>query len=955
MSHDQDIDKLRRDLATQVFDQGFHWRILFLGTSVNGSTDIVASLSRSLRNLGHHVLDIDTRQHDILNNPYNRQGGMGPIFVDYEKIESVLDRFQPQMLICCAGGMTFTPEDAQKIKDRGVVLVGITLSDPDVFPSIRDHQQVFDVHTTNAKIALDMYAEAGYHNTVYFPFGIDRGFITQEIPSSDAFDADVISLGHATNRPERNSTMTAMAAEFDVKTYGRGWEIPGSYTVAGTEMVQALRGGRIHVNFPLTRAGFINIKCGVFESASQARVVATGQFDEMADFFEYDEEIIGYSSDEELQQKIQRLIDNPAEYQRIAFNGFKRVVTEHLYEHRWMALFETIRTLELPQFDAMDPQRRAQIRETLMRSLPRAKKVIISGFYGVDNLGDEMILRSISDRLTATDPAVQVHVAAERPENVERNHGLQAMKRIQHAATGYSVKTASAVLLGGGGLWHDYTFERGGGLAALFNGGKISMAGFGILPMMAKVLELPFHVVGLGVGPLTDSHAAKTVKYIAKQADSIYLRDPESGRLLSEVLDGADEHVTVAPDSVYALDLGRVQPRLPESVKALKREGYTIVGLNMRSWAAVDGDALTARVAAALTEVGVTLSARGEKLAVVAMPMQAGVRYDYKAIDDVFQALPEQVRVLHASSDGKLSIEEYLGVLQESSALLAMRLHASLIAHRVGVPGVGLCYDPKVKRHFDEVVRSEFGLPLDADADVIASSVVRALSTPLPESFYEGVRRLERDAEDALQGVAAAVAAAETSSEVYEVPAEDEVRGYQPPTAEGLAVGEVHFEDIITKADGISPRDLADGGPVSAGLTSLSVGLMVEKPKKGMRVSHSGKLVFDESLPPAVRFRLTNPWSNPKAVGKIFVDIEIGSYSYSVDLAQAPLTAELLYTAASADPVHIRVALRIDRDVFRARSWQWATTTVLEIVGTNPAKPLAEESLIASSGQVRKK
>ena len=70
------------------------------------------------------------------------------------------------------------------------------------------------------------------------------------------FEADVICLGHANNRPDRNAMMTALAQRFDVRTYGRGWEIPNSETVAGEQMVQALKAGRIHVNFPLTRAGF---------------------------------------------------------------------------------------------------------------------------------------------------------------------------------------------------------------------------------------------------------------------------------------------------------------------------------------------------------------------------------------------------------------------------------------------------------------------------------------------------------------------------------------------------------------------------------------------------------------------------------------------------------------------------------------------------------------------------
>src|SRR5690606_37666492 len=131
MERNPRIARMRTELATRNFDQGVHWRILFLGRSVNGSTDIVSCLSRSLRNLGHRVLDIDLKRHrDMVENPGRVQGGNGPIYIRVGELEPVLERFAPQMIVCCAGGLTFHPADAEALKHRGIVLVGLTLSDP---------------------------------------------------------------------------------------------------------------------------------------------------------------------------------------------------------------------------------------------------------------------------------------------------------------------------------------------------------------------------------------------------------------------------------------------------------------------------------------------------------------------------------------------------------------------------------------------------------------------------------------------------------------------------------------------------------------------------------------------------------------------------------------------------------------------------------------------------------
>lgn len=945
----ENIERLRLELQDKIFDQGFHWKILFIGTSVNGTTDIVSSLSRSLRNLGHHVLELDTSRHRVLDNPLRRQGGMGPVYVNYDKIEQTVDAFEPQVIVCCAGGLTFTDEDAQKLKDRGIVLVGITLSDPDVFPSIRDHQHVFDVHTTNATAAMPMYREAGMHNTVYFPFGIDRGFVTQQIPENPAFDADVICLGHATNRPDRNEMMVALDKKFDVKTYGRGWEIPDSISVGGQEMVQALKGGKIHVNFPLTRAGYINIKCGVFESAGQGRMVATGRFDEMEQFFTYGEEIIGYEDEADLSRQIEYYLAHPAEYDRVVENGFRRIVNDHLYEHRWMYLLDILRTLgEGPDVDVA-PERLEQIRETLSVSYPRAKKVILSGFYGARNLGDEMILRSISSRLQEADPAIQVSVAAESPTRVEAAHGLQAFDRKSHTISGYQVKTASAVLLGGGGLWHDYTFERGGGLPALFTGGTISMAGFGILPMMGKVLEIPFHVVGLGVGPLTDPYARKTVKFLASQADSIYVRDPESAALLRS-LPVDESRLTVGPDSVYAIDLDVVEPQVPDEVRRLREEGYTVVGLNLRPWAQEDMLAVALRVRDALVALAGQLAEQGKKLAVVALPMQAGDRMDRGAIGQVTRRLPKSIPSVFVDRQGEITLEEYLGTLECCDAVLAMRLHAALIAHRVGVPVVGLCYDPKVYRHFAEVDRTVDGLDLTADAPAMTERLSSAIADGLSAQSRELVAAHTRDARAALDVAVQAVAAAPAVAGVFEVPAENEAparRRAVPRTDVGA-----YFQGFSASQSGLEEMKLAGNPLLKAGLQRIDLALETELPKAGMALAQTGRLELVEPRATSIDFTLHSRWQNPKALGRVFVEVKIGTAVFRQDMAISGEPVELNIRTAGKGPLPVEVKVLVEADGFRARSWTPATTVALEITGTRPLPSVKEDLLVASRGEV---
>lgn len=942
----QSIAELRADLESKTFDQGFHWRILFLGRSINGTTDIVSSLSRSLRNLGHHVLDLDLKFHRITENPDRAAGGHGPIYVKARKLEPVIESFRPQMIICCAGGLTYTEEDAAWLKDQGIVLVGITLSDPDVFPTVKNHAHVFDFHTTNAELSLQMYRDAGVFNTLYFPFGIDRGFVTQQVDEDPSLQADVICLGHANGRPDRNQTMTALDRRFDVKTYGRGWDIPGSEPVAGDRALQALKMGRIHVNFPLTRAGFINIKCGVFESVGAGAVIATGEFDEMARFFEYGEEIIGYQDDADLAEKIDLLLGDPQEYERIRLNGFRRLIENHLYEHRWMDLFETIRSASAESAPWLSAERLHEIREALGPSAPRARKVILSGFYGVRNLGDELILRSISSALQKADPAVQVVVAAENPRNVELQHGLQAFKRADVYESAYQVHTADAVVVGGGGLWHDLTFHRAGGLASLVNGSVMSIAGFGNLPLMGRVLGIPYHVIGLGAGPLEDPDAQAMVRFLAEQTESLLVRDRDSQATVTAT--GVDpSRVLCAPDVVYAVDLPTDHAPAQTSVdlQALRAQGNRLIGVNLRRWAHEDMDAVLTQVESALR----TLAEEGP-LAVVGVPMQAGAKHDRLILEELGKKLSPDISFYLLPDPPEF--DELHQALGEFDALLTMRLHAALLAHRRHLPTVGLVYDPKVQRHFEEVARSHCALPLTAGGEQIRNSLRSALDEGriTDPSTLSALAELEAQSRSALEAAAARVAAAPARPAVYEIPAERPA-----PTAVSVSSPQKTVAAFTKATFSAAELELPERtlNVMFDSPRALHLSLPTTAPVPGQEIHGVCSMHLDSAAPTEVSLSITSSYQREQNVGKISLLVQIGDHLFEDDLARSKTPVMLRVRTSGVQELPVRVSLRVNSRCYPAQSWpkySRISVRIHEAHGIEDRAPA--RTMFASAGQI---
>lgn len=949
MERNGDIERMRAELATRQFDQGMHWRILLVGRSVNGSTDIVSCLSRSLRNLGHRVLDIDLKRHrGLSDNPGRVQGGNGPVYMRVDGLEEMIGHFRPQMIVCCAGGLTFRAEDAEALKRRGIVLVGLTLSDPDVFPSIHPHAGVFDFHTTNARVAMEMYREAGVHNTSYFPFGIDRGFVTQSVPPAPELAADVICIGHATARPERNGVMQALAGELDVRTYGRGWTLPGSEVVEGRRMVQASREGRIHVNFPLTRAGFVNIKCGVFESVGSGALVATGRFPEMEDFFAYDEEIIGYRDEADLLAQLKAVLADPERYRRMTGRAFARLVDSHLYEHRWMDLFAHIQAVVREGGHWLGEARTAEIGRILSESAPRAKHVVLSGFYGASNVGDELILRSIAERIEAADAAAQVWVAAENPEQVERGHGLQAFPRKALAQALHAARTASAVVLGGGGLWHDYTFERSGGLLGLFHAPQISIAGFGALPLMGRIFDAPFHVVGLGIGPLTDPDAKRMARFLAGHADSIMVRDAESAALAAELCP-VPGRVRQAPDVVYGLALPE-GAETPAEIAALRQRGYRIVGLNLRPWAHTDEDALVETVAGALVR-----ASSGAPLAVVGIPMQAGERVDSMMLARVAAKLGDAVPSLVLRAP--LSTGQLISTLSSLDVLVSMRLHACLLAHRLGRPVVGLAYDPKVTQHFAEIGRSATCLPLPLDDAAFDVALARVLDEGrLPDAATRVLRDLERSAAEALDGMAAMIAQAPARDVVFEVPRVDGPPAMQPAPAPAAAAAtapraaSARFVDVVHATAG-SVALSAEDAKVAPHLLALR--LPTTTPTLGDAVEAAGFLDLHGQGDVEVALSLASPYRNPRAEGRITLTVEIGDQWRIVeDLAASPQPIQLRVFTTGPRRLPVRFALHVLRSCFASQAWPRLSRVELRIGAVGASAHGCDLNVVASRGVV---
>lgn len=278
--------------------------------------------------------------------------------------------------------------------------------------------------------------------------------------------------------------------------------------------------------------------------------------------------------------------------------------------------------------------------------------VLVAGYYGFGNLGDELLAQSVIALLLSFGvDRKRIAILSNNPAESEEKFGVTAVDRWRLSAIREALLVSRTLLLGGGGLFQDATSAR-------------SCVYYWALIRLARMYRCRVWAFGQSVGPLS----SPTSKWLAKTSfaacEYIGVRDEESGGILS----GFGLACDLSPDLVFTLDL------------PLPREGGTSALLNVRP--AGDG-AWGDRIARAALE----LSAEGFLLRGVAFAREDGLEL-------------EKLAAVHGLAIEEIltprSAEDFTEISKDAALALGMRLHFGILSLRRGLPLLMAPYDPKV-------------------------------------------------------------------------------------------------------------------------------------------------------------------------------------------------------------------------------------------------------------------
>jgi polysaccharide pyruvyl transferase CsaB len=336
-------------------------------------------------------------------------------------------------------------------------------------------------------------------------------------------------------------------------------------------------------------------------------------------------------------------------------------------------------------------------RSTLPTPLPaNAPVCVLSGYYGFNNLGDELLLSVLVEQLQARGSTPLVLSA--NPALTQFQHGVAAVSRTNPLAVVTALRQASLLISGGGGLFQDVT-------------GPVSPAYYGGIIQLAKWLGTPVAMVGQSIGPLTTTLGQRLTAHAVKQCQLVALRDSPS-------VAWAKHYAQAAP--LTMADLAWLTPTPPVANTPHHPPDVWRVGVSLRPHAELTHQRI-AHLAHVLCEITAESTQAVEfvmlpfypaedepVLHILASYLQENLAKPRPAMATITwpTLIPEAVNNTDKTHffDDADAWQRPLHALASCHMVVGMRFHAVLMAMRYGVPVFGLAYDPKVDALLDSVL-----------------------------------------------------------------------------------------------------------------------------------------------------------------------------------------------------------------------------------------------------------
>jgi len=351
--------------------------------------------------------------------------------------------------------------------------------------------------------------------------------------------------------------------------------------------------------------------------------------------------------------------------------------------------------------------------------------IIISGYYGLGNSGDEALLKSIVSDLKSINPDITITALSGNAKLTKELYGIKTVNRFNILSIVREFRSARLLLSGGGTLIQDATSTK----SLLYYLGII---------LLAKKMGLKTMLYANGMGPISEKNL-KRVRSVLDTVELITLRENVS---LEEIkrCNITKPEVCVTADPAFNL----VPSPQSTAEKILSEHGIgseeQIIAVSVRDCKNLP-DNFECEMAHALDNIA------SQGYLPIFIPMQ--LRQDLDLSLRIAGKMKQHSRVI----DCELAVCDMLSLIGRCSIVCGMRLHMLIFASVMNIPLAGIAYDPKIRGFMEYMNQKTYveleGFSGDKFFDVALSCIenkeqmkqqLRIDSQPLREKARDNAR-----------------------------------------------------------------------------------------------------------------------------------------------------------------------------------------------------------------------
>lgn len=332
------------------------------------------------------------------------------------------------------------------------------------------------------------------------------------------------------------------------------------------------------------------------------------------------------------------------------------------------------------------------------------QKIVISGYYGFNNSGDEAILTSLISSIKKigekNGEKIKVTVLSSNPEFTEKRHAhklnkdgeilFRSVHRFNPIALIREISSCNILISGGGSLLQDKTSIR-------------SIIYYVMVKKLALFFGKKVFVYANGVGPLNKDFSRKIVKSVFNKLDCATLRDEKSYKLMKQI-GVTNKNMTVSADPVFSLNALDANKTLEIIKKIGLTEDEEYITISVRNWE--NRESFVEFFSFLLNHIGEKYS---KKIVFLNMHFPRDIKTS--------EMIAKKLRMSYTIIKEDLSPEEIMAVISRGRYCISMRLHGLIFAARMKVPALAFSYDPKIEAFCQEFDIPKTGSTQDFDLD----------------------------------------------------------------------------------------------------------------------------------------------------------------------------------------------------------------------------------------------